>query len=647
MNVFELFATLSLDTSEYDKALDDSEQKGSSFASKLGSGLKTAGALSAAGLAVTAAGTVAVTKEFVSGVSNVAAYADAIDKQSQKMHMSAEAYQEWDFIMQHNGSSIESMTGAMKTLTNVAETNSEAFEALGLSQEDIASMSQEELFAATIEGLQGMSNEADRTVLAQQLLGRGAVELAPLLNSTAEETEAMRQQAHELGGVLSDEAVKSGAQFQDSLQNMQTAMTGVKNGMLSQFLPAFSTTMDGLANVFSGKPEEGLAQIEEGVSNLASTMSAQLPTFIKIGGSILSALVSAISQNLGTLVSTGLEVVKQLASAIITNLPTLASAAVDIIKELATFLSDPTAVSTLIDTALVVVETLATGLGEALPVLIPAIVQIILAIVEKLTEPDMMETLTNATFSLMGGLISGIIKAIPSIVATIPRLVANIVETTIKSFPVIIENVISLIGNLGSSVSEALSSNLGVDLETVSQGITNIKTKISEGLQAALTTVTTILTSIKTKFTSIFTSVKTTVSNAITSIKNAFNFSWSLPDLKLPHIKVTGGESPWGIGGKGSLPSFDIEWYRKAYDDAYMLNNPTIFGFAGGTLLGGGEGNGGEMVMGEKYFQETMMEAASRITIQPVINVYVAGEEMDGYTVSAEKRISLVSGGRG
>lgn len=647
MNVFELFATLSLDTSEYDKALDDSEEKGSSFASKLGKGLKTAGGVAMGAMALTGAATVAVGKEFISGVSDVAAYADNIDKMSQKMNMSAEAYQEWDFIMQHSGTTIESMQASIKTLSNAAETNSEAFAALGLSQEEIASMSGEELFSATITALQGVSDETQRTYLAGQLLGRGATELGALLNTSAEDTELMRQQAHELGGVLSDDAVKGGAQFQDSLQNMQTALSGVKNNMLSQFLPAFSTTMDGLANVFSGKPEEGLAQIEEGVNNLATTMTAQMPTFIRIGGSILTALVSSISQNLPTLVQTGLSVVKQLASAIISNLPTLASAAVDIIKELATFLADPTAVETLIDTALIVVETLATGLGEALPVLVPAVVNIILAIVEKLTEPDMMETLTTATFTLMGGLISGIIQAIPSIVATIPTLVANIVSTTIQSFPVIISNVLTLIGNLGSSVASALANNLGTDLSTVSQGISNIKTKISEGLQAALSTVTSVLTSIKTKFTSIFTSIKTTVANAITAVKNAFNFSWSLPELKLPHISVTGGEAPWGIGGKGSLPTFDIQWYRKAYDDAYMLNNPTIFGFAGGTLLGGGEGTGGEMIMGEEYFRDVMMDAASRITIQPVITVYVAGEEMDGYTVSAEKRISLVSGGRG
>ena len=647
MNVFDLFATLSLDTSQYEEALDSSEQKASTFASKLGSGLKTAGKIGATGVALTGTALVGLGKSFVDGVTDVGQYADAIDKNSQKLHMSAESYQEWDFVMQHYGTSIESMSATMKTLTNQAETNAEAFEVLGLSQQEVAGMSQEELFQATIYGLQGIEDESERTVIAQQLLGRGSMELGAMLNDTSYDVEVLKAQAHELGGVLSDDAVKDGAKFQDSLQNMQTAMSGVKNNMLSQFLPAFSQTMTGLSEVFSGKTESGMQKIEEGVNNLADTMTTQLPTFIQIGGTILSALIQSISKNLPTLLQTGLSVMRQLGSAIIQALPTLASSCVEIVKEIAVFLADPSAVTTLIDTALQVIEILAGGLEEALPVLIPAIIDIILAIVDKLTEPSTMETLTNATFSLMGGLILGIGKAIPSIVAMIPKLISNLVQTTIQSFPVIIENVLSLLGDLGSSVSEALAENLGADWETISTALTDIKDGLKEKLDSALETVSGILDDISSKFTDIFDGVTSTVSDAIDSVLSAFDFDWSLPDLKLPHLSVTGGEAPWGIGGKGSLPTFDIEWYRKAYDDAYMLNNPTIFGFSGGTLLGGGEGNGGEMIMGEEYFRDIMLESASRIAIQPIVNVYIAGEEIDGYTVNADQRIALVGGGRG
>lgn len=99
----------------------------------------------------------------------------------------------------------------------------------------------------------------------------------------------------------------------------------------------------------------------------------------------------------------------------------------------------------------------------------------------------------------------------------------------------------------------------------------------------------------------IFDTCKNTVKNAVAALKKALNFEWSLPKLKLPHINVTGGEAPFGIGGKGSLPSFDIEWYSKAYNRAMVLSNPTIFGASGGKLLGGGDGNGNEVVAGESH----------------------------------------------
>ena len=213
MNVFELFAKLGLDTSDYEKGLTGAESKASQF----GNAVKVAGGVAAAGMAVVTGATIAGTKAFVDGVSSVAQYGDNIDKMSQKMNLSAEAYQEWDFIMQHCGTSMSSMQTSIKTLSTAAEKGNEAFETLGITQEQIANMSGEELFASTITALQGVEDETQRTYLTSQLLGRGATELGALLNMTAEETAEMKQQAHDLGGVLSNETVKDAARFQDSL----------------------------------------------------------------------------------------------------------------------------------------------------------------------------------------------------------------------------------------------------------------------------------------------------------------------------------------------------------------------------------------------------------------------------------------------
>ena len=84
----------------------------------------------------------------------------------------------------------------MKTLANAATTNSAAFKELGISQKDLANMSQEQLFEATIAGLQNVEDTTQRTYLAGKLLGKGATELGALLNTSAEETQAMRDRVH-------------------------------------------------------------------------------------------------------------------------------------------------------------------------------------------------------------------------------------------------------------------------------------------------------------------------------------------------------------------------------------------------------------------------------------------------------------------
>lgn len=183
--------------------------------------------------------------------------------------------------------------------------------------------------------------------------------------------------------------------------------------------------------------------------------------------------------------------------------------------------------------------------------------------------------------------------------------IKNISSTTGEAIRSIISSAFTAIGNIISNIWTNIKttiSNAWNNIKTnVSNAISNVKTSISSGLNNALSTVSTILGNIKAKFTSIWDSCKTIVSNAISAVKNALNFSWSLPDLKLPHISVTGGEAPYGIGGKGSLPKFSIQWYKDAYNNAMILSKPTIFGYSNGSFLGGGDGNGNEIVAGESH----------------------------------------------
>lgn len=421
---------LASNTQELDKqggSVDGLKEKMSVF----GSGLASAAKAAAAGLAAVTAAAGAMVGAVVKGVSSVAEYGDNIDKMSQKLGMSAEAYQEWDFIMQHCGTSIESMQSSMKTLASAAEKGNDAFDRLGISQEELSGMSQEDLFSATIAALQNVSDETERTYLAGQLLGRGATELGPLLNSSAQDVEAMRQQVHQLGGVMSNESVAAAATFQDSLQNLQTAMSGLSRGALADFLPAMTQVMDGLTGLLSGDAS-GLDLISQGLDDFVASLSATLPQLLETGRQIVESLLGAIVENLPRVIEAGANVLMEFSTGILGMLPELASAALE------------------------VVSTLASGISDSLPELVPAAADTVLRIVETLTNPESLENIVGAALEIIVSLAEGLINALPKLAERVPQIIANIVTTLASNLPQITEAALQIIVTLAGGLIKAI-----------------------------------------------------------------------------------------------------------------------------------------------------------------------------------------------
>lgn len=614
MDVFETFASLNLDTSNYDEGLNKASSDGSSFAINFDKLMGVA----AASVAAATAAVAALSAAFISGISDVAAYGDTIDKTSQKLGISSDAYQEWDFILQHAGTDIGTLRAGMRTLTKQAEENNEAFQKLGITQQDVASMSQEELFSATITALQNVESESERTALASELLGRSYMELNPLLNMSAEETEAMRQSLHEMGGVMSEEAVQNSAAFEDSLLNMKTAFSGIKNTMLSEFLPSLSTAMDGMTLILSGNTEEGLEIIREGVSQFTTQLTDSIPLVLEIGGEILGAIGTAIEQNLPSIISTGADVINSLVDGIMKFLPTL------------------------IQSAFMIIQKVGEGLVEAIPSLIPMAVQIIKFLSTEFLTAKNISMVIQSGMELLLAVADGLVDAMPELVELIPTIIANVVVAISENFPLVLETIGKLIGAMGTMILELITGLNGGSVQTFIDGWNNIKNvvsnKVGEVVNAigskfsgAFEKIASVLGKIKEKFTSIFDGVKSIVTGAIDKIKSIFNFSWKLPELKLPHISVKGGVAPYGIAGQGSLPKFDIKWYKKAYDDAYIMNGPTIFGAQGGKLLAGGEGNGSETIVGTELLMNMVGTVVRNELEGLTLPVYLDGDKMVGY----------------
>lgn len=445
MNVFELFATLGLDTSSYDKGLDQSESKASSFGAKLKTGLGVAAGVATTAIAATTAATVAGGKAFVDGAKQTAAYGDKIDKASQKLGMSKKAYQELDYVMNLAGTSMDNMGMGMKTLTNqisaAQKGNKDAvknFKALGISMDDIKTMSQEDLFKKTIAGLQNMEAGTKRSAMANKLFGRSGQELQPLLNMTSDQMEKAIKTANDYGMVLSDKGVEASANFTDSMTTLKNTMTGVKNNMMAEFLPSLTSVTDGLAGIFSGvDTEEGEKKIWYGISTLAEKLTKEAPKLFEIGGTIIKALASSVTTNLPTLLDAAVPVIMDLAGALISNLPPLIDAGVKIIGTIADALT--TNLPAILTAAQDIIIKLAQAIGENADQIVPAIVQVVLTIVEAFTNPDFMTNLLDAGLQIINGLLNGIITAIPMLIESLPTIIDNIVNGLLEGLPLILE----------------------------------------------------------------------------------------------------------------------------------------------------------------------------------------------------------------
>lgn len=412
-------------------------------------------------------------KEMITGAAE---YGDTIDKMSQKMGMSSDAYQEWDFVLQHCGASIESLKPAMKTLATAAESGSDAFAQLGISQEKIAGMSQEQLFDATIAGLQNVTDETQRTYLAGKLLGRGATELGPLLNTSADDVADMRAQVHDLGGVMGSDAVKAAAAYQDSLQNMQYAFSGLKNNISGELLPTLTLIMDGVTKMLTGGGDEVAAAVGDLVVSLSGQLTAQAPRMMPVALTFIAALVTGLLSALPDLTGTSVELVGALLLGIAEQQPGIMTAAMSALLGIVDKITSPESITLLIQAAMQLMLALARGLIAAIPQLIDAVPGIITNLVESFYA--MMPEIIGVGIEIVIALASGLVSNAGHIIAAVPRLV----ETIVRGFLACVKSYWSI----GKSIVDGIRKGITEQWQRLKTDVSNLFTGLVDWIKKLL-----------------------------------------------------------------------------------------------------------------------------------------------------------------
>lgn len=445
------------------EATSAGQQAGTNIAGGISTALK-----GAAG--IVAAGTAAMTGAIVKGTSDVASYGDNIDKMSQKMGLSAQAYQEWDAVMQHSGTSMEAMKASMKTLANAAQTNNAAFEELGITQEQLATMSQEQLFEATIAALQNVEDTTTRTYLAGKTLGKGATELGALLNTSAEDTQAMRDRVRELGGVMSDDAVKAAAAFQDNLQDMQTAISGVGRNMMSELLPSMNEIIAGFTSLIIG--EEGATQkLSSGFQNLFSSLDGIAKNIISTITQMMPDIINGITEVLPDLIEVATTLIVSLAQALVSAMPQLLT----------------TVLPALAEAAVNIIVALGNALIESAPELFAAGEQLFEMLKESFVSGDALSAGTETIQNIL----DGITAALPNVLSKGVEIITNLANGILNNLP----QLITTAGQLMTQFASFLLQNMPVILEQGAQLILNLVTGITNNLPEIINSVAEIIAS--------------------------------------------------------------------------------------------------------------------------------------------------------
>lgn len=418
MNLFNLFATLTLDNSDYEKKLDQSQKSAGSFSSKIGTAFKTgvrAVAGFVTGVAAASAAIGALVVKFVDAGSE-------IDDNAQKLGISTESYQYWSLVLQRAGTDASQLSMAIRNMTTftqeLSEGNADALltlQKLGIGYEEFMAMTPEEQFYTLIEALQGMTDETEKTQIAQEIFGnRVYQELLPLLGMEQGSLEDLRNEFESLGLIMSDDMVKSIAAVGDKLDNLGNLIKTTGLVIASGFLPEINEIIDGLTGIVTGSvpAEEAIQSISGAVTSVISKLGENIPQLVNIVGNLFIAIIEGLVNTISNpeTISALVKVLESLIKKVIEIIPTLLTS----IGNIAVALINALLNVNWGDLILTLVNTLFDFVIKDLPKATERVVQSIFDTLSKLFSKDGLKSLAEFGISLAEAIINGLISGVES-----------------------------------------------------------------------------------------------------------------------------------------------------------------------------------------------------------------------------------------
>lgn len=524
-------------------------------------------------------------------VTDSAAFADEVNTLAKQTHLSTDTIQELYYATDLMDVPVETVSKSLTKLTNTmadaADGNASAaekFEALGISvtNADGSMRSAEDVFMDAVDALGGIQNEAERDAAAYDLFGRSAKELNPLIDMGSEGFAELKQEAHDAGAVMDGEALDSLNGVSDAMERMDQASMVVQRNFAVALAPAIEAVGTALTDMAADADWQDL------FSDLGASIQEILPDLVSMAKTVLPAVINVLRQIMPTI------------SQIISYLPAL---------------------QPLIDAILMVIQRLTPMIMKLVSQILPPLIDIIIAILPIL-EPilDILEPLLEILGPILSTVLSALSIALKALVQIIVgttqpaieglRKVSEKVSPVFESMSATLQNVQHTMGNAWTAISNAATT------------VTNsVKNAVTNAWNAIKNTTTTVWNGIKSAIIDPIKNAVSTVSSSIDSIKSKFNnLSLRLPNIKLPHFRVTG---TWSFNPP-RVPSFGVSWYAKAMENGLIFNTPTTFGWDGSRQMVAGEA-GAEALVGVRSLRDMIVGAIQSQPTMGDVNIVVYG----------------------
>lgn len=252
-------------------------------------------------------------KAVVNGIKNIASGVKEemdelgdLDDNAQKVQMSAEALQEWQYVAKLSGMESQTLVKAMekqqKSFADAKTGTDSLIASYAMLGIDVSQLhSSEDAFEAVIRALAKCEDETTRNAVANDLFGKSYAELAPLLNLSTMQIADLRKQARDLGLVLSDDMVTAGAEFGDTLDILDTKLTATKQKIIAGMIPGLKKAGEQLTKALDErslkKTGEQLGKLAERGGDLAANALPKLVnglSFVTRNGKELAITAAAL-----------------------------------------------------------------------------------------------------------------------------------------------------------------------------------------------------------------------------------------------------------------------------------------------------------------------------------------------------------------